>query len=1506
MQSVRPKGFVSKLSMLAGPVSGRVEPTDRAAAIVRAAARVSVAVLEELEGRTLFSTFFVTTGQDEDSGGNPVAGSLRAAIVSANATPGSTIDFSQLPANTPITLSASLESTPITASGTIIDGTTAPGGRVIIDGASFDGLDVTSNNSSGTGTIQGLWLRNMGTALLLDGAANEVVQNNYIGDVDGTGMNKNLLGIVLDDGAEDDTIGGVGAADRNVIGGNANSAGGGAGIVLQDTQGIGTNSNEIENNYIGVDPAGTSAAPNNTGILLGDSFGNVIQSNVISGNTLYGINAIDPAQDGEEYSNAIISNIIGMDESSVNPISNGEGIFMNGGVLAGGSAIETNTIADNTGIGIEINEGSLDQNLGLISGGDYVKGNTIDDNGGTGVVIDTDAENNTITQNSIYGNDPTGTNLGIDLGDDGVTQNSTSSGTTLTGANGLTPFPVLGSITPDSQDSTMLTVPFSLQANPSTSYTIEIFSDAPADASTSGYGQGQTYITSATVTTDITGAVTGSVNISASLYAGDSITATSTNSTQYSATTNPDAGATSEFSKDVVAPGTALPDVTIRSASGAVGSNIVFPITLSSISNTATTMTYTFSPGTAPLSDITGTTGTVTIPAGATTANLSVPVIADSTGANETFTVTLSSLSTNALFSNNQTTESATGTILSASSGTTASTTTLTASPTTGPAGTSVLLTAKVTGGTAAPTGTVTFLDGGTIIGTSSVGASGTATLSTSSLPVGSDTITAVYSGNTTYATSTSNAVTVTITGTTQKSSTTTLVATPTSGGLGTSITLTATVTGTGGTPTGTVTFSNNGVTIGSAAVNGSGRAVLTLTTLPVGTNGLTATYLGSGAFTSSTSASTTVIITATGTDTSVTTLIASPTSAPLGSSITLTATVASSVSGGVVPTGTVTFNFGGSAIGTGTLDSGGQATLTITTLPQGSDTVTASYTGDSTYASSVSTGTIVIITQPLTATTITLAASASTVAFGNPVTLTATVAHSTGSATPTGTVTFIENGVELGSATLSAGGLASLTLSTLTAGSNSITASYSGDTNYLYSGSTHITVLVTSTATTSLSISTNAVIVTGTKVVLSTTVASATAGGATPTGTVSFYQNGSILLGTVQLQSDGTASLVSSALGLGTDSITAVYGGEPAYPTSTSPTVRVTVLSSPNVVATVTTTVSLMTVVGNTVTVTSTVSPTATGAATPTGTVSFFTNGTLIGTATLQSNGTAVLSTSALAVGNNTITAVYNGNSVYTASSPGTATAFVNTLGLVPAITKSTLPSALIAGTLTHGTITVTLTNVTLQLIREPQTTIHLYASADGTLDASSVLVQQWFTSVKLKAGKVETFHFKVNKLPVNLASGTYTLMLRVSNTVGTFGYFFAGPRVTVTAARIGLTASVAPVNLPSTLVSGDNNGGAVQLVLTNTGNFASSGAITIELTASPTAGQLGTSIRTVVINTTISPGNSRTVTIPLGTLPMLAAGSYHIVAQLTDPLGVNSIVSSATTVAIATSFNS
>jgi Ca2+-binding RTX toxin-like protein len=186
--------------------------------------------------------------------------------------------------------------------------------------------------------------------------------------------------------------------------------------------------------------------------------------------------------------------------------------------------------------------------------------------------------------------------------------------------------------------------------------------------------------------------------------------------------------------------------------------------------------------------------------------------------------------------------------------GATATTTTLGASTATAVFGQTVLLTATVNSPAGTPTGTVTFLDGNTVLDSAPVNAAGQATLLVS-LGVGNHALTAVFGGNGGFAASTSAVVAEAVN---QAATATALSpsANPAVGGR--TVTFTATVTAVApgaGTPTGTVTFLDGNTVLGTAAVGADGRATLTTNFAAAGGHAITAIYNGDGNFVSSSQA---------------------------------------------------------------------------------------------------------------------------------------------------------------------------------------------------------------------------------------------------------------------------------------------------------------------------------------------------------------------------------------------------------------------------------------------------------------------------------------------------------------------------------------------------------------------------------------------------------------------------------------------------------------------------
>ncbi|MFE3866447.1 Ig-like domain-containing protein, partial [Streptomyces goshikiensis] len=317
--------------------------------------------------------------------------------------------------------------------------------------------------------------------------------------------------------------------------------------------------------------------------------------------------------------------------------------------------------------------------------------------------------------------------------------------------------------------------------------------------------------------------------------------------------------------------------------------------------------------------------------------------------------------------------------------------------------------------GAGTPTGTVTFNDGGTTLGTGTL-VSGVATFTVSSLSVNPHTLTVAYGGDTNFDVSVSPNVSYVVA---KAATSTVLTVVPVSSVFGQSVTLTATVTATSpgaGTPTGTVTFKDGGTTLGTGTLV-SGVATFTTSALAVASHPLTAAYGGDTNFDVSASPNVSYVVAKAATSTVLTVV---PVSSVFGQSVTLTATVTATSPGAGTPTGTVVFKDGVTTLGTVTLVSG-VATFTTSALAVASHTLTAAYGGDTNFDVSVSSNVSYVVAKAATSTVLTVVPVSSV--FGQSVTLTATVtATSPGAGTPTGTVTFKDGGTTLGTGTLVSG----------------------------------------------------------------------------------------------------------------------------------------------------------------------------------------------------------------------------------------------------------------------------------------------------------------------------------------------------------------------------------------------------------------------------------------------------------------------------------------------------
>jgi hypothetical protein len=286
----------------------------------------------------------------------------------------------------------------------------------------------------------------------------------------------------------------------------------------------------------------------------------------------------------------------------------------------------------------------------------------------------------------------------------------------------------------------------------------------------------------------------------------------------------------------------------------------------------------------------------------------------------------------------------------------------------------------------------------------------------------------------------------------------------------------------------------------------------------------------------------------------------------------------------------------------------------------------------------------------------------------GQTVTFTATVGSATSTAnSPTGTVTFTEANPPLlfpttlaSNVTLNGSDQATFTISSLAVGSHIITAVYNGDSNFNVSaGSDSASPQIVNQASTTTAV-TSAVnpSVFGQTVTVTATVAPASPGAGTPTGTVNFFEGVNVgegatrVFASVTLNGSDQATFTISSLAVGRHTITAGYGGDTNFASSTGDD-----SATPQVVNQASTTTAVASspnpsTSGQTVTFTATVAPVSPGAGTPSGTVSFIEGATtLASSVTLNGSDQATFTTSSLASGSHTITASYSGDSSFKTS---------------------------------------------------------------------------------------------------------------------------------------------------------------------------------------------------------------------------------------------------------------
>ncbi len=562
----------------------------------------------------------------------------------------------------------------------------------------------------------------------------------------------------------------------------------------------------------------------------------------------------------------------------------------------------------------------------------------------------------------------------------------------------------------------------------------------------------------------------------------------------------------------------------------------------------------------------------------------------------------------------------------------------------------------------------------------------------------------------------------------------------------------TVTATGTvapgsgGGVPSGQVAFLVSSGALGNpmnpetggflnnvpvATLDGSGNYSIDLSNLPGGMYTVFARYSGDTTFAASTSAPVQVSVSS---ETPTVTIAPNAFNCTTGESpqttfnygaYVWTDVTVTGASGQGVPTGTVTITDNGSTLQTSTLNANGQAHFLSGAIPTsscvygytfqdtspltgGTHVLGATYSGDASFATATAAPVTVTIGQTTLAGALTTGST--NISSGDSVVLSLTLAGISsagpGTASPTGTVTFLDTTTStvLGTATLSGtstfGGVATLTTTGITAsGANSIQASWPGDSNYsaLTSAAQTVTVQAGTATSVALTSSSNPSVIGGRPTFTATmTPATVTA------GTVKFYDSFSgqpVLLGVGSVGAAHTATFrPATAVNLpaGVHQITAVYAGNATFDASTSApfaqtfsplatTLQLTVLGSGTCSQLFALQATLAT------------SPVIIASTPPSGIVTFFDGGTQIATArfttvSTSSDGYGLFTAQAdvtVMPGSHTITATLSDPNY---SSPTSNSQIINSSCTVPSIASSFTPSIIpIGGT---STLAFTLSN--------------------------------------------------------------------------------------------------------------------------------------------------------------------------------------------------------------------
>jgi hypothetical protein len=732
----------------------------------------------------------------------------------------------------------------------------------------------------------------------------------------------------------------------------------------------------------------------------------------------------------------------------------------------------------------------------------------------------------------------------------------------------------------------------------------------------------------------------------------------------------------------------------------------------------------------------------------------------------------------------------------------------------------SVVLSATIASGSGsgAPTGTVAFYDqSSSSVVTTVFVVPGSGEVSTASVTVtgvlaqGGHPIVAQYSGDVTYAAANSQPVVVQA----QPSSTVTVVtpatATPTPGS---TLVVTAIVTsataGSGAlAPSGTVDFRVDGISQGARSVvagvpaspstNSTSSISITVPST-AGSHQIVGFYSGDSNYNNSTSVSAPITVAA-GTPTVV---LTPATTSPLpGSTLLLTATITPPSGGTTAATGSVNFTLDGTVVASMPVTTGSPSTasVTINTPAMGSHTLQAIYSGDGSYTTATSIAVTINVTKG--ATTLSVTPATTSPLGGATMLVTATVkATISGSIVPTGTVSFTMDGASIGSGTVQGGTTASVSITVPTAGTHTLGASYTGDTEFYNSVAPTANFTVRIPTTTIISPATTAP-AGGSSLSVSTTITPSAIGTTLPTGTVTYTLDGtSVATSAVVSGSPATSSGTIPSIAPGVHTLQATYSGDAYYATSHSQSVTLTVSKSATSLTIIPSTLTPS--AGGSLVVTANITSPSPAAAFPSGTVTISEDGVTVATGNVVAGSPSIstITIPMVAAGAHILEGTYSGDTYYTGSNSSTVS-IVAAKGTTITTVAAT-PATLTAGTVESLTATVAPTNPVTGTVYTITGTVTFY---DGTVLLGQVAVTSNTATLPGLSLKDNISHSitAVYSGDTNWVGSTSSALPLSATTLPDYVLLTSNYSTAQPGAAVVLTATVTPSSSP--LTTGEAN---------------------------------------------------------------------------------------------------